>query len=574
MGKRFIIYCILLVLGMGGSSYAQERVFVSTDKNSYIVGEDIWISLYCTTGDTKEYSQESSVAYLEFHSAQGVEHTLKLALIEGRGCGRLQIPFNFATGNYSIVAYTRKNGGKSKDKFNGKTISVFNTITDEKVKGGTRVVKKPEYENKGIQTQASESPVRFKIDVKGGSETGGNIDINVRSLYMSGTHANFNISLYHLDEIEKYAERQGIGQVPLTARTGTLSPTGVTEYAGEIIRVKVTPSEEANMNMNGKFLYMSAKGNEDDLYVGALDSLGYVTYYTNNMSGDKELLFEVVDDVTMTSRTSSKAGSISRYNVNIVEDNHIHTPDSIPVLQIFPQLKDALEERNIRMQISRRFEADSLFNLMEMRSASYLGGATHTIYNLDDYTRFPTMEDVVREYVTHLRIRKMNGVTSLRVVNDDVKEFVWVAKSPALALLDGVPVRDHEILVNLNPLLVKQIIVYPRQFILNHFVFDGVVKFNTYKGDMGGIKIEDMYEIIPHKGVQYPLAFLTDGIMDNVRYPNYNSTLYWNPIVKLDNGETFRFTVARPKYSGEFKLRIEGIDGEGKSIFHEETITL
>ncbi|MBQ5593173.1 MAG: hypothetical protein IIU76_01155, partial [Bacteroidales bacterium] len=174
MGKRFIIYCILLVLGMGGSSYAQERVFVSTDKNSYIVGEDIWISLYCTTGDTKEYSQESSVAYLEFHSAQGVEHTLKLALIEGRGCGRLQIPFNFATGNYSIVAYTRKNGGKSKDKFNGKTISVFNTITDEKVKGGTRVVKKPEYENKGIQTQASESPVRFKIDVKGGSETGGN----------------------------------------------------------------------------------------------------------------------------------------------------------------------------------------------------------------------------------------------------------------------------------------------------------------------------------------------------------------------------------------------------------------
>ena len=91
---------------------------------------------------------------------------------------------------------------------------------------------------------------------------------------------------------------------------------------------------------------------------------------------------------------------------------------------------------------------------------------------------------------------------------------------------------------------------------------------------MGGIKIEDMYEIIPHKGVQYPLAFLTDGIMDNVRYPDYNSTLYWNPIVKLDNGVTFRFTVARPKYSGEFKIRIEGIDGEGKSIFHEETITL
>ncbi len=569
MGKRIITYCILLVLGIG-SSYAQEKVFVSTDRNSYIVGEDIWISVYCTTGNSKEYSQESSVAYLEFHSAKGLEETLKLALIEGRGCGRLQIPFNFATGNYSIVAYTRKDGGNSTDRFKGKTISIYNTITDEKVEGGTKVTNEESSARKEVPGTCS--PVRFKVDVDKNNPQ--NIKVGIRNLYSSGIGADLSISMFHFDDVEKAAEKQGIGKGQLTGRTGRFAPTGITEYAGEIIKVKVTHTAGTNEDLRDKYLYMGAKGNEDDLYVGVPDSLGYVTYYTNNMSGDKELLFEVVDDVTMTSRVSSKGSSSSRYNVRIIEDKYIHTPDSIPVLHISPELKNALEQRNIRMQISKRFEADSLFNLMEMRSASYLGGAVHTIYNLDDYTRFPTIEDVVREYVTHLRIRKMNGITSLRVVNDDVKEFVWVAKSPALALLDGVPVRDHEILTNINPLLIKQIIVYPRQFILNHFVFDGVVKFNTYKGDMGGLKAEEIFQVIPHKGVQYPLAFLGDGAIGNDRYPNYNGTIYWNPIVKLDNGDNFEFSIACPKYSGEFKIRIEGIDASGNSVFQEEIITL
>ena len=572
MKKRLIAYCILFIACIG-SALAQERIYVSTDRNSYVVGEDIWCSVYCMGDNPKEFSQESSVAYLEFHSAQGLEETLKLALIEGRGCGRLQIPFSFATGNYSIVAYTLKDGGNSIGRFNGKTIAIFNTITTEKVEGGTKITE--EIQSTGHKVAVSSSKVRFKVEADKGYESGDKVKISISNLPDSGMDAAFNISVFHYDEIERAVEQQGIGQSLLTERTGNFSPGEMTEYTGEIIKVQVASADGRNINFNEKYLYMGAKGNEDDLYVGIPDSLGYVTYYTNNMSGNKELLFEVVDDVTMTSRVTSSTQNTPKYTIKMKERNYNHIPDSIPVLQISAGMKNALEQRNIRMQISKRFEADSLFNLMEMRSASYLGGAKHTVYNLDEYTRFPTMEDVVREYVTHLRIRKMNGETSLRVVNDDVKDFVWTAKSPALALLDGVPIRNHELLVKLDPLLVKQIIVYPRQFILNHFVFDGVVKINTYKGDMGGIKVEDIFQIIPHKGVQYPLAMLGDGMVGNTRYPNYNGTIYWNPIIrKLRPGEKVEFYVARPKYSGEFKIRIEGIDGEGKSILHEETIKL
>ena len=168
-----------------------------------------------------------------------------------------------------------------------------------------------------------------------------------------------------------------------------------------------------------------------------------------------------------------------------------------------------------------------------------------------------------------MRIRTRDGERGFKVVNKDGNDFTWVSKGQVLALLDGVPVRDHNLIINMDPLLIKEIQVYPRQIVLNQFVFDGVVKFNTYKGDMGGLHLEEKFSVIPHRGVQYPLAFLGDGISGNSRYPNYNSTLYWNPVVEIGAGETFGFSCPLPKYKGEFLVVVEGIDSDGEAIYKE-----
>ena len=255
------------------------------------------------------------------------------------------------------------------------------------------------------------------------------------------------------------------------------------------------------------------------------------------------------------------------------EREYRHIPGEIPVLKLHEGMGKVLQTRNIRMQITRRFDADSLFDLMPMRVSSYLGATQGVRYRLDDYTRFPVMEDVVREYVAYLRVRSVDGKRVLKVVNQDGTDFAWSIKGEALALLDGVPVRDHNRIINMDPLLIKEIQVYPRQIVLNYFVFDGVVKFNTYKGDMGGLQMGGKFSVIPHRGVQYPLAFLGDGISGNSRYPNYNSTLYWNPIVEIGAGEAFEFSCPLPKYKGEFLVVVEGVDSDGKSIYREVMVS-
>ena len=108
--------CILALLICSWSLLSgQERVYVSTDKDIYLVGEDIWYSVHCIDDESGSYSNLSDVAYLQFVSNDGVAATSKVALIDGRGAGRFRIPFSFATGNYSIVSFTRSSGGDSND---------------------------------------------------------------------------------------------------------------------------------------------------------------------------------------------------------------------------------------------------------------------------------------------------------------------------------------------------------------------------------------------------------------------------------------------------------------------------
>ena len=57
---------------------AQERVYVSTDKECYLAGEDMWLSVYCIDGETGGYSQLSKVAYIEFYNMEGMASAIKV----------------------------------------------------------------------------------------------------------------------------------------------------------------------------------------------------------------------------------------------------------------------------------------------------------------------------------------------------------------------------------------------------------------------------------------------------------------------------------------------------------------
>ena len=520
------------------AAQAQERVYVSTDKECYLAGEDMWLSVYCIDGETGGYSQLSKVAYIEFYSMDGMASAIKVPLKEGRGCGRLQIPLGFATGNYSIVAYTGRYGGNSIGEFNGKVVTVFNTLSSHRVKNGVEVV--PEDGPLYGEGKVKERTNWLSLDVRTADAQEGVVPVVIRNL--SGIGASVSVSVYHIDPLVEMIGEYGYDKTSLLSRKGEFEVAGGVDYAGEVIRVRI-----GGEDVKEKGVYMSAMGNTDDIYIGNTNDKGEVVFYTSNIYGTRDLVFEVEGDTSKV------------YTVEILHDKVEHKSVQPPVLKISSKMRDALEQRSMDMQIAKRFEADTLFNVMPMRENSFIGTVRPRVYRLDEYTRFPLMDEVIREYVKDLRVRKEGSETVMRLL--------WGTKARALVLLDGVPVTDHSVVVALDPHLVKEIELYPRRYVLNNRIYDGVVKFNTYKGDMGGVKLAKNVSIVNHRGVQYPLAFTGSQLADMENYPNFNNTICWNPIVEIAPGGSFSFNCMKPQYKGKFKMVIEGIDSNGEAVY-------
>ncbi len=536
-----IVLLLSLTAGRNSLLSARERVYLSTDKEYYLSGENIWCSVYCM--DENGFSGLSSVAYLEFHSMEGQAATFKVALVEGRGCAKFEIPFTFKTGNYSIVAYTKRYGGDSVGEFNGKIVSIFNTLTSERVKGGVEVCDElPENDfrmaqNAGVAVE--------KVGEKSGI-------VSMRLTNNSDSNLSLNISVYNRDALEKALGENAYDRTLLLERTGEFEPEEVDDYEGEVIRARIVARNESDGSLEGKKVYLSAIGGEE-VYTSVSDSEGYVTFLTNNIYGNREIVFDVESE--------------GDYSVEPVVEKYDHKPAGIPVLNLSYELNEALRERSISMQISKRFEADTLYELSDMRINPLLYNRDAIIYRLDDYTRFPSMEEVIREYVKELRIRRVNRRSEIQVASrGDFNSHSQIVDR-AFVLIDGVPVRDHSLVVGFDPLLVRELVIYPRQYLIGNVAYNGLVHFKTYKGDMGGLRQGSNVSIASYNGVAYPLALTGGKIHENEKYPNYNKTIYWNPAVTLKQGDSYEFECILPEYMGDFNVLVEGVDSKGRSIY-------
>ncbi len=543
--KKYIITTILLcVFILQGIS--KEKVYLSTDKEYYLSGENIWCSVYCM--DENGFSPISAVAYLDFYNNEGLATTFKLPLVEGRGCAKFEIPFSFKTGNYSIIAYTRADGGNSIGEYRGKIVSIFNTLTNERVAGGVEVCEGIEPSNFNISKHGKLALERL-TDTESGL-------LSLKLKNQSSEKMSLNLSVYNNGDLERLIGERAYDKSLLLDRTGDFESTGVFEYEGEVLSYRVS-SRDGLADVAGKRVYLSVVGGEE-VYTATTDSNGYLTFYTSNIYGNREIVLDIEAE--------------GNFAVEPVVSQYDHKVSQIPILKISYELNNALNDRGISMQVSKRFEADTLYEIFEKRSYPLLEDRDAIRYHLDDYTRFPSMEEVIREYVKGLRIRKVSGVTEIQILSVGDFNSPDQIMDKAFVMLDGVPVRDHSLIANFDPLLVEDLLLYPRQYLIGGVSYNGIAHFKTYKGNMGGLKQGANVSVLNHKGVAYPLALLGAKIHANERYPNYNRTIYWNPIITLEPGETYEFDCSLPEYEGDFKIVVEGIDSQGNSLYLKEDL--
>ncbi|MFK7952352.1 MAG: hypothetical protein AB8B73_05865 [Ekhidna sp.] len=118
--KRYItsIVCVLInyasfcqenVVSMFGDYHTKnpiEKIYVSTDKQVYTIGEDIYYKIFLVEGTHHKATNLSSVAYVELIRNDEILFDQVLKVQNGRSNGNILLPDTLESGKYVIRAYT------------------------------------------------------------------------------------------------------------------------------------------------------------------------------------------------------------------------------------------------------------------------------------------------------------------------------------------------------------------------------------------------------------------------------------------------------------------------------------
>jgi len=552
-----IIFCLTLpLLSLQGAERLRERVYISTDRDVYVAGDAVWLSAWCIDAVTGQLSAFSKTAYVEVHSPTGMVQTAKIALDGGRGAGRLTLPTTLPTGNYRLLAYTQL--GASEEGFDpltgARTLSVFNTFSTERTEGGVEVV-----------AQAPAAPTvpaagSLIVSASDASSAG-----STRILLSNpGNEAvSFSLSVRHDDGIPAPVGKHVadfVREVRTLPAARGFDDSVVPEYEGEIIRARVTGTDAAGLGgVRDKYAFISSPGSGENLYTEMISEDGSATFFTGNIYGDQEMFLEIEN--------------VDRDNICHLEllSPFLNLPaGELPKLPLYSGWNRALELRGLGMQVEKNFDADTLYTALPAREHHIFDKRNCYQYILDDYTRFPVMEELFIEFIPELRVRRVNGKRELQVRASDHQGGFYFPTSAALVLLDGVPVLDHERLFAYDPLLVKHIDIYGDAYFLGVRGFTGVVNFVTYKGTLPTMQFADNVRVVDFQGCSLPLAYTCAGVGSD--YPDYRQTLYWHPMLTLAPGESIAVECKTPAYSGRFEVVAEGLTDGGDAVSARTTL--
>lgn len=186
-------------------------------------------------------------------------------------------------------------------------------------------------------------------------------------------------------------------------------------------------------------------------------------------------------------------------------------------------------------------------------------------YLLDNYVRFTTMEEVFREYVTEVNVRKHGGKFSLPVLNEGGQTYFT---TQPLVLLDGLPVFDIDKIMTYDPLKVRKLDVVTSKYFLRDNTFSGIINLTTYKGDLEAFEIDPRATIINYEGLQLQRDFYSPTYatadQQQSRMPDFRNLLFWSPELNTNASGKANTSFYTSDVSGKYAVVIEGMTKDGR----------
>ncbi|MDH6313547.1 hypothetical protein M2137_002337 [Parabacteroides sp. PFB2-10] len=551
--KKYSILLVLVLWVSFLSAETRERVYLQTDKQLYMAGELLWMKMFTTDTDGRLQSF-SKIGYVELLTDSLSEIQVKLDIQEGSGAGWLELPPMLATGYYRLIAYTRHMQNEGNEVFFEKTIGIINPYLRDENTIVAEEEKEPETEKTdtrlissgSLSTNRTSYGKREKGELKIVGLPAENLSMVVS---IAGLDPLFNSSFSISDW------KKSLRNIP----RNTLRKEFLPEYEGAIIEGRVI-DQATGQQVSGELFapLLSFPGKDIQVYGGKVNDKGNVLFHTHQITGKKEV-------ATITSSFSDK-----KYQIDLLSPFALHTKKELPPLSISPLWHDYLEERSLGVQITEAYTADSLSRVDKL--PPYFNYKPYKEYLLDEYTRFQFMEDLFVEFILAARIRKTGDTKTFNILTERMDRF---ATGQTLVLLDNIPVLDHQLLVDYNPLHIRKVDLYLGRYLFGGQICEGIIAFWSYNYNYPGITFGESTRIFDYEGTQayrYFYAPKYDQQDVSTRMPDFRHTLLWEPSLQSDKRKELTLPFYTSDVPGTYLITVEGISKEGTVYTATHTI--
>lgn len=331
-------------------------------------------------------------------------------------------------------------------------------------------------------------------------------------------------------------------------------PDHLPEHNGHIITGLVTRDGEAQ---RGILTYLASPGNIIRVYGSRSNNRGEVRFEVKDFYGPQQVIIQTQTDSAMD------------YRVNINNPfSPVFDQRQLPELKISAEAEKTLLSRSIAMQVQDIFYYESYGNrfISPLVDSSAFYGKADATYYLDDYTRFQVMEEVMREYVPGVFVRKRKGKFHFMLVDID---HGGILNGDPMVLIDGVPVFEVDDIMKFDPLKVKKLEVVKRQYYLGPAVFSGIVSYSTYAGDLAGWELDPRSISLNYDGLQLRREFYSpiynNNEQRNNRMPDQRYLLYWDPEITTGRDGKQQVEFYTSDVPGTYRVIVEGLNNQGLS---------
>jgi len=543
-----------------------EKVFVHTDRNIYVAGEDILYSFFLQENNNE--TTGSIVGYMELiNNNNKPVAQLRFKITDSYSHGLMSVPDSLTTGIYKLRAYTRYMRNFGYESFYTQNLLIYNpfktNIKTEPLDSLTPVSDKtadqiyPANNISKISTPVVNYSPRQMVTLKYRVDTSSFVHGDKCKLSFAVAVSTDNIACRVLED------KMNMEISEMSVETG--HKFFYAEDKGPYLEGSVISRQDLRA-VAKETLYLSVPGKNTFLQYAVTDGNGGFRFMLPDFQGNTEYIIQPSDfndDILV--KTGSPYANMLDYSFN---DQGIWDDE----------LMDFASRLGVNYQVNKIYDIKG--RIIEKVDSS--GFVTYRFYgipdvhvDLDDYVDLPTMEEVFHELVPGVALRKQGDKAVFTFVSEPGKPK---PSGPDVVFLDGVILDDPAFVADIDPELIRSIDVIQGEYQVGRLTFNGLVSISSYKGDMCGIDypnagLRTSSKILEREKV-YQNITDPDSIHIKPNLPDFRNTLYWNPDVKPDSEGFIEITFYTSDFLSEYRISIEGITDKGMPVSYEEQISV